>query len=236
MQDQQALAFAPNDWVNWTHGFGGGQAIPGVVRKIGPKQVQIEIKVKPPYSRSPLWNSELKWVPPQALAPRIYPSEAHGEPMRMEVDGFELTSWKHPTSSRPGSFRDGIFYGAVDGFTCTAPSFSAEGAVVGAHQSLREGYRAQLLGHLHCFTGWIERGQVAAEQVPGVNADIHDRHVRLLKLFEMYPAQCRQGDPTAEALRILIAKHLEQAPSHPSADAAALDDGRGREYASSRPA
>lgn len=231
MQEQQALAFAPNDWVKWTHGFGSGQVAPGVVRKVGAKQVQIEIKVKPPYGRSPVWDSELKWVHPQTLAPRIYPSEAHGEPMRMEVDGFELTPWKHPTPSRPGAFRDGIFYGAIDGLTCTAPSSSAERAVVGAHQSLGRGYRALLLDNLNCFKGWIERGAVAVEQIPGVNADIHDRHVRLLKLFETYPAQRQAGDPTVEELRILVARHVEHAPSRPEDD-----DGRGREYASSRPA
>lgn len=203
----EAASFAVGDRVNWTHvprgGYGFAQSVAGIVRKIGQKRIQIEVKFKPPYGRNQLWQSDLKWVDPQHLKPRLFPCEAHGEPLQLDINGFVLTPWKHPHGYST-YFKNGTFYGAVDGYTCTAPSTTAERALQSAHHALTEGgYRASMLDHINCYLGWFAQGAVAPGKVAEVNGKIRDGRLRLLKLYRAYPDQRRDGDPSIGELESL---------------------------------
>ena len=224
--------------VNWDStqrgGYGFHPTVAAVVLGIGKKLVQIDVRYKPPYSRSPLWESASKWVSPEHLSPRIIPSAAFGEAMTMDVDGFTLTPWKHPTGiSR--LFKDGIFYGAVDGHTCTAPCSDPESALAQAHGSLSSGgYRAGILDAISVRKQWLATGQVSDGKIADVQAEIDMFSQRLLKLFTTYPNQHRPGDPTVEALRDALAPSGENAGENANAVTEdARDDHAAGDYAPS---
>ncbi|MEJ6003690.1 hypothetical protein [Paucibacter soli] len=202
--------FAVGDRVNWVQvpksGWGLGQCVAGVVRKLGAKRVLIEVKFRPPYSRSKLWESALKWVSPSQLEQRIYPSSAHAELMRLEVAGFVLTPWMHPNGvSR--HFKDGTYYGAIDSdgvhatsphhLTCTAPCTSPEQAISDAHHSLQHGgYRAHLLTQIDIRAHWLRTGAVVGDKAVTTQDEIGLLRARLLKLFTAFPEQIQPCDPT----------------------------------------
>jgi hypothetical protein len=202
--------FAVGDRVNWVRvprsAWGLGQCVAGVVRKLGAKRVQIEVKFRPRYSRCELWESALKWVGPSQLELRIYPSSAHAEPMRLQVAGFVLTPWMHPNGvSR--HFKGGTFYGAIDSdgvhstsphhLTCTAPCTSPEQAISDAHYSLQHGgYRAHLLTRIEVRSQWLRTGAVVGDKVAATQYEIGLLRARLLKLFTAFPEQIQPCDPT----------------------------------------
>lgn len=162
--------FQPNDRVNWqnpsanpdtamVYGYGMGLPIPARVVKLGAKRVQIELKVKRPYSRNSLWDSKIKWVDAETLAPRVLPCAAFHEPMQHVHEGFVLTGWKHP-HGRCQVFPNGTWYPAVDGYTCGAPCGTEEQAVRDAlHCLVSGGYRTALLSAISVREHWIATDQ-----------------------------------------------------------------------------
>ena len=181
--------FEPGQRVNWQHVPRAGYALPypvaAVVRKIGPKRIQIEVRVKPPYSRSPLWESQLKWVQPEHLTARALPCAAFREPMQHEHLGFRLTGWKHPNGVSK-AFPNGTWYPAVDGHTCGAPCTSEERAVQDAlHCLTNGGYRVSLLDSIHVREHWI-----ATEQDKGGKgaAELPELRQRLSKVEACFPS------------------------------------------------
>ncbi len=209
MNAKRPTDFNIGDRVNWDGaqrgGYGLSQTVAAVVLGIGKKLVQIDVRFKPPYSRSPVWESASKWVSPEHLSPRIIPSAAFGEAMTLDVDGFTLTPWKHPHGvSR--LFKDGVFYGAIDGYACTAPCNTREQALVCArHSLLGGGYRAGVLDAISVRRHWLATGQISNGKIAETQAEIDALQQRLLKLFTAYPDQCRDGDPPVAALRDALA-------------------------------
>lgn len=182
------MDLTPDARVNWNHtprgGYGFAQPVAAVVRKRGPKRVQIEVRRLQPYSKPPLWLPELKWVPPESLSERLFPCAVFGEPMLMEVQGFRLTGWKHPNGYST-LFRNGTWYGAVNDYTCTAPHADEEGAVREAYLSLTQGhYMVALLSAIEVRQHWIASGQKTAAEC---EAELQDLRERLAKYEAAFP-------------------------------------------------
>lgn len=157
------VTFKPGDRVNWDStnqgGYGFSLAVAAVVKKIGAKRIQIEVRTRVPYSKALEWESRTKWVAAESLRSRKFPSEAFGEPMEMKVDGLVVKGWKHPAGGAK-AFPRGIWYGEVDGMTCTAPCASEEAAVQMAYLAATEGgYRTALLSAIEVREGWIRLNQ-----------------------------------------------------------------------------
>ncbi|MFK4705538.1 hypothetical protein ABIC83_002377 [Roseateles asaccharophilus] len=206
----------PGDRVNWgqhLHGFEGvWRSIPAVVSKIGPKLVQIEFKFRPAYSRSRGWDTDFKWVKAEHLTRRIVPSTAFHEDMRVELDGFILTPWKHPHGVMRG-YPNGTWYGAIstaecpEQYTCTAPDNEPERSIAGAIHSLYDGgYRATLLTKLEVFAHWRATNQVRPGKEDELRQRELDHRLRLLQLFKTFPSQIEPRDPTIADLEAAIAE------------------------------
>lgn len=182
------------DRVNWTHtprgGYGSTLPVAAVVRKVGPKRIQIEVKVREPYRKN--WLSEFNWVSPASLKPRQFPSEAFEEPMELEHLGFVLTAWKHPVGNGYQAFPAGVFYGQIDGRDATVPCHSAENAVQAAFNTLSSGgYRAHLETSIELLERHLQQG-VAEPDGATKLADLQARLVKLEKAF----ASAMQLKPT----------------------------------------
>lgn len=180
----------PGDRVQWTNiprqQWMFGPATQAVVRKMGAKRVQIEVRLKAPYSRPARWESRLKWVPADSLKRRVVPSAAFGEEMRIESGGFVLTGWRHP-NGRGLVFKDGIWYGAVDGMTCTAPWMSEEQALASALNALHEGgYRTTLRSAISTYEHWLATESSPASRQEA-QARLPELRGRLQKLDAAFP-------------------------------------------------
>lgn len=162
--DAASPIFKDGDRVDWagrpTSGaYSFGQPEPAVVRRLGERRVQIEVRRKAPYSKSSIWIAEFKWVPVESLRARHFPTEAFNEPMEMRVGEFIVNGWRHPFGAT-SQFRRGIWYGAVDGYECTAPCHSEEDAVRCAHHAVLEGgYRAAVLSAIEVREHWAATDQ-----------------------------------------------------------------------------
>lgn len=76
----------------------------------------------------------------------------------VDYHGFAISSEKHPAGGAKG-FSNGIFYGTVDGRSCTAPVWSKEGAIEHAKLQLdRGGLKAALLTTIEIMNQWISEG------------------------------------------------------------------------------
>lgn len=168
--------FKEGDWVNWDRtsrgGYGFSVAIAAVVTKVGSKRVQIEVRSRVPYSKRVEWEASTKWVEAASLRERKFPSEAFHEPMEMRVGDLVIKGWKHPASGAK-VFPRGIWYGEVDGMTCTAPCTSEEDAVQMAYRAATGGgYRVAVLSAIEVREGWVKRDQdtdgKGAEELPGL--------------------------------------------------------------------
>lgn len=180
--------FSVGDWVTWKcagrHQIEFGISVPAVVRKLGAKRIQVEATRSIAYSQPKRFERVLRWVDPGLLASRACPCAVLGEELRMEVDGFVLTPWKHPVGAIM-QFPDGIWYGMIDGYECTAPCFSADRALESAYHVFRGGaYRASLLTHISTYTGWLESPEPYAGEA---RTKLVDLHARLAKLDGAYP-------------------------------------------------
>lgn len=185
-------SFAPDDRVYLIRVprtlWHAGQRIPAVIRRIGAKQVEIELRHRPLFGRYTDTEVVLKWVSPTAIEPRQIPCSALGEEMRLEVDGFTITSMRHPAPP-PRSMPRGIFYGMVDGLVCTAPLFTHEAAMEGALLSLQGRLRSQLIATIEVCGRKIEAEQAQGRPCPSANAELSDARQRLAKLLATYPEQ-----------------------------------------------
>ncbi|MFN9475142.1 hypothetical protein [Acidovorax sp.] len=185
----------PGDRVQWTniprHQWMFGPVAQAVVRKLGAKRVQIEVRFKAPYTRPARWESRLKWVPADSLQRRVVPSAAFGEEMRIESGGFVLTGWRHP-NGRGVVFKDGIWYGAVDGMTCTAPWMSEEQALASALHALYEGaYRTTLRSSISTYEHWLANVSSPASRQEAL-AKLPELRARLQKLDAAFPQPAAQ--------------------------------------------
>lgn len=188
----------PGDRVQWTniprHQWMFGPVAQAVVRKLGAKRVQIEVRFKAPYSRPARWESRLKWVPADSLKRRVVPSAAFGEEMRIECGGFVLTGWRHP-NGRGLVFKDGIWYGAVDGMTCTAPWMSEEQALASALHALYEGgYRTTLRSSISTYEHWLATESSPASRQEA-QAKLPELRGRLKKLDAAFPQPANESEP-----------------------------------------
>ena len=199
----------PGDRVNWTpttrSGYGVFHPAAGVVRKIGPKRVQIEVRVREPYGQR-RWVPALKWVPPDALTPRILPSAAFSEPMSVCIEGFQIKAWKHPTGVAT-LFPDGIWYGDIDGHQIGAPCASEEDAVRMAHLMLLNGqYRTALLAGIETYERRLNHPIDEKYRAEAENAlpDLRERLAKLDKIrnapvSEPIAVRILRGSPTRAA-------------------------------------
>lgn len=147
----EAIAIGDRIKWNWTTpaGFGFDPGTPGIVEKLGAKRIQIRVVRQVAYSCPRRWVPVLKWVEPSSIEPRIVPCAALGEEMRIEVEGFVLTPWKHPIGAAAKQFPDGVWYGCVDGYGCGGPNAHESGALHSALHALRSGsYRSSILDRM----------------------------------------------------------------------------------------
>ena len=111
------------DRVNWRSSK-DAFLVPGVVVKLGPKRVQIEVRELSRFGRDLV--PRLKWVDARDLSRRIYPASVLREAMDMHDRGFAISVIKR--LARTQVFPNGVFYGAIDGREATAPYGSADAA------------------------------------------------------------------------------------------------------------
>lgn len=153
-----ALLLSPGARVNWSHMPCGGcavaQSVAGILRKIGPKRFQIEVRVCESYGEQ-RWLPDLKWVPKDAVRPRVLPCAAFSEPMVLHVQGFTVKAWKHPTRVS-SQFPAGVWYGEIDGYPLGSPRSSEESALHEAYEMLCDGrYRTTLLSAIEHYERWL---------------------------------------------------------------------------------
>lgn len=121
--------------------------------KAGPKRVQIEIREREAYGRN--WVPKLKWVENASVTTRALPSSLFHEPMEIEHQGFRVACLKHSGITSSTVFRDGVFYGTVDGYEVGGPCSSREQAVSSAfHSLISGGYETALISSIECYEGW----------------------------------------------------------------------------------
>jgi hypothetical protein len=171
------------DRLNWLNTSRGGYAhlnsSAALFKKAGAKRIQIQVMQKGLYEKQ--WTPVLKWVDKESLTHRTLPSSAFNEVMVLDVEGFKLTAYKHPAGNTT-VFRNGIFYGEIDGYSVTAPVGDAENALVQALYALENGgYRTALKTALECYEGWLKQNledkdhQKAREKI----ADVTSRLAKL---------------------------------------------------------
>lgn len=175
-------------WVAWTRcdrcGNPVASPVPAVVRRSGPRRVQIEVRTREPYTRTPRWEACVKWVAPCTLSPRLFPSAAFAEPMLIDLKGFRLTGWKHSARGH-ALYPNGVWYGAVNGYVCTAPASSEENSVRDAWYALNEGgYRVSLLSAIEVREHWMSTGQ---DQDGKGEAELPELRRRLAELDAAFP-------------------------------------------------
>jgi hypothetical protein len=176
-------ALKEGDWLNWRQQSRGGyhyvHSVAALFKKSGPKRIQIEVMQKGLYDKQ--WTRVLKWVERESLTHRLLPSEAFYEPMELDVKGFKLTVWRHPVGNTQ-VFKNGVFYGEIDGLSVTAPVGNKEDALYHALHALQSGgYRTALLTALECYQGWLKQdlGEVKNQQA---REEIANTEKRLEKL------------------------------------------------------
>lgn len=175
--------FSVGDRVTWKcagrHAIEFGPAAPAVVRKLGAKRVQVEAARMISYSHPKRFEQVLKWVDPALLTVRVCPSALLDEELRMEIDGFVLTPWRHPVCSY-GQFPDGLWYGRVDGYDCTAPCSSADRAIEDAYHAFLSGsYRSSVLSAISTYEGWLGSPEPYASKARGELKDLNSRLAKL---------------------------------------------------------
>lgn len=171
------------DRLNWLNTSRGGYAYlnssAALFKKAGAKRIQIQVMQKGLYEKQ--WTPVLKWVNKDSLTHRMLPSSAFNEVMTLDVDGFKLTAYKHPAGNTT-VFRNGIFYGEIDGYSVSAPVGNAENALHQALHALENGgYRTALKTAMECYEGWLKQ-DLKAEQYQAAREKIADVVNRLAKL------------------------------------------------------
>jgi hypothetical protein len=198
MDEPQILLLKVGDRINWETTLDRGYQFPvrvaGVVVKLGPKRVQIEIRERDSRQRN-RWVPALKWVEVASISRRRFPCSALGEEMTVEIDGFRFLASKHPAHGHK-VFPNGIFYGAIDDLdnTITAPCSTPDTALVQAHEALISGsYRSALLGRIACIEAWFEQGSLAPQKREAAMFDLRAQRARLGKLDAGSPRfQCNK--------------------------------------------
>lgn len=173
----------PGQRVNW-QGF--SQAVPAVLCKIGPKRVQIEVRVREPYGQR-RWLPELKWVPKDTVSPRVLPCAAFYEPMVLQENGFTVKAWKHPTGVS-SQYPSGIWYGEIDGYRVHvgSPWPSEESALHEAYQMLHNGrYRITLLDAIEHYERCMgeQTDQKYRSEAVATLPDLHERLSKVEKIM-----------------------------------------------------
>lgn len=199
----------PGDRINWSHtprgGYGFYQTVAGIVHKIGPKRIQIEVRVREPYGQR-RWIPELKWVPKDAVRPRVLPSAAFSEPMSLRVQGFAVKAWRHPTGVS-SQFPAGIWYGEIDGYQVGSPWSTEESALHEAYQMLLDGrYRTTLLSAVEHYERWLsnETEEKYRTEAMATLPDLRERLSKVEKILMGRPSEPREvrilrGNPSRGA-------------------------------------
>lgn len=178
--------------INWSH-TPLGQTVAGIAHKIGPKRIQIEVRVREPYGQR-RWLPEFKWVPKDAVCPRVLPCAAFSEPMTLMVQGFTVKAWEHPTGVC-SQFPDGIWYGEINGYQVGAPCSSEESALHMAYQMLLDGrYRTTLLAAIENYEHWLS-GETNEKYRAEATAELpclRERLVQVEKILMGCPSEPRE--------------------------------------------
>lgn len=195
--------FAVGDRIRWSHNsredYGSGGFADGTVAKIGAANIQIEILHRPHFQKH--WDRVLKWVPPATLTHRVIPTEALGEEMRINFDGFALDAWKHPIGNGYSSFPKGVWYGRIDGFEATTPYSNADDAIRAVATALaRDGarsFRTTLRTNIELLERHIQEGATAdpakaAKEISAYKSE-------LFKLNTAFPEPAIETEDSAEA-------------------------------------
>ena len=165
------------DRVNWRSSK-DAFLVPGLVVKLGPKRVQIEVRELSRFGRDLVPRT--KWVDARDLSRRIYPASVLREAMDMHDRGFAISVVKR--LARTQAFPNGVFYGAIDGREATAPYGSADAALQAAHAALTGGgYETGLRTNLECYEGWI-LGGIDGKPLAEARREIPLLEARLAKL------------------------------------------------------
>lgn len=169
-----------------------GPAPAAVVRAIGDKRVQIELRVKAPFARTV--QSLLKWANPQDLGVREVPCLALGEEPVVNVEGFTVTGWKHPAHVRTRVMPYGIFYGRIDDQDATGPHACPEQAIGEALLQLREGgFRRRVTARCETLDGFLSRDDLADAERDALARELGALEQLLVKLDATWPQPQAQG-------------------------------------------
>lgn len=173
------------DRINWNYqpkgGYATSQVVAGIIRKIGPKRVQIEVRIREPYGQR-RWMPETRSVNPESIFPRITPCAALGEPMEVWHRGFHVTAWKHPIGTAHSQFQEGIWYAQIDGYQVGAPMHSEERAIEAGVQSLQNGgYRVALRSAIDVFEKWLATPDIDPTHADTANRELPQLRERLAK-------------------------------------------------------
>ena len=185
----------PGDRISWMQplpqsGRWFAYSAAGVVRKMGSKNVQIEVRMREHYGQRS-WLPALKWVPKETVTPRVVPSEVLSEPMQLYFEGFEIKAWKHPAGGAK-LFPDGIWYGDIDDYQVGAPCASEEDAVRMAYQMLLNGqYRTALQSAIEASERRLTPSSSEKYCAEAVSAlpDLRERLAKVEKIRNTSPSE-----------------------------------------------
>lgn len=195
--------FAVGDRIRWSHnsrgGHGFGGFADGTVAKLGAANIQIEILHRPHFQKH--WDRVLKWVPPATLTHRVIPTEALGEEMKLNLDGFALDAWKHPVGNGYSTFPNGVWYGRIDGFEATVPCTDADRALRDVAAALARDGARQFRTTLRTNIELLERRlQEGATGDPAKTAkEISAYKSELFKLNAAFPEPAIEAEDSTDA-------------------------------------
>lgn len=165
----------------------------GVVVDVAAKTVLVSAPYMYAYEKSRDYSLDVKRVGLDKVRRRMVPSQALQEGVRLEIGGFVIDGWKHPVGNGYQALPKGVFYGRIDGDTCTPPVGSVGTAIAGALKLLVSGFYARdLAGRIDAHQRAIDG--LGLSQRSELADQVQALHAAQRRLLGVYKSQAMAPD------------------------------------------
>ena len=132
------------------------------------------------------------WDPEPAV---VFDFEAEALDAEMEPEPFKITARRHPAGDGFRVFPHGIWYGYVDGYSCTSPQHLEGSAKAAARGALKSGSLAALLRDQRTtFQAWLANPNTSPKNVAAAERGLAEIASLLNKLSAAFPDEDWAGD------------------------------------------